>query len=237
MPNILWMVLFLHRGEADAVCGNSSWHMNTRCGIWISSAEESEIIFEKKASVSILFFRGSNTEYLYDEFMKRGTPVFDDKQIDHYKHILKDIMENSTGFSLHWEYQTSERINHLLTYLIWMTSLTSEKKQTADDTARKVLNYLHSNLNKNMTIDLLADYAGISKYHLIRLFKKETGFTPIDYLNTLKVSRAKILLQRTTMTVTAISHSVGISDEKYFSRLFKNHTGLSPNQYRKSFLK
>ena len=58
---------------------------------------------------------------------------------------------------------------------------------------------------------------------------------PKDYLTEKKIESAKKLLRESTANIMEISHSVGYSDQLYFSRLFKNKTGFSPTEYRKQF--
>jgi len=77
----------------------------------------------------------------------------------------------------------------------------------------------------------LAAMAGLSLSHYSRLFKKYTGYSPIDYLVHLRMDRAKELLSLSDYRLKAISQSVGYQDEFYFSRLFKKIVGMSPTAY------
>ncbi|MCB0166075.1 MAG: helix-turn-helix transcriptional regulator, partial [Anaerolineae bacterium] len=65
-----------------------------------------------------------------------------------------------------------------------------------------------------------------------RVFKKKTGYAPIDYFIRLKIQKACELLETTDQQVSEIGHSLGYPDIYYFSRLFKKVVGLSPRQYR-----
>jgi AraC-like DNA-binding protein len=73
---------------------------------------------------------------------------------------------------------------------------------------------------------------GLSKQHVIHLFNREAGFSPIDYFLRMKMQRAARMLDLTNLTVKDISGSVGITDPYYFSRLFKKVMGYSPTDYR-----
>lgn len=64
------------------------------------------------------------------------------------------------------------------------------------------------------------------------VFKKETGFSIIEYFNKLKIEEAKKLIVERADSLTEIALKLGFEDYNYFSRLFKKHTGYSPKQYQ-----
>lgn len=67
------------------------------------------------------------------------------------------------------------------------------------------------------------------------MFKKETEMNFSDYLKKIRIDNAKNMLLDTEQTVEDISYAVGYSDIKYFSRLFKKLTGLTPTEFRKLY--
>ena len=67
------------------------------------------------------------------------------------------------------------------------------------------------------------------------MFKKETGMNFSDYLKKIRIDNAKNMLLNTEQTVEDISYAVGYSDIKYFSRLFKKLTGVTPTEFRKLY--
>ena len=70
----------------------------------------------------------------------------------------------------------------------------------------------------------------------MRRFQSATGDKPLHYLQRLRVETAKTLLSTTRRSVKTISYDIGYDDASFFARLFRQHTGLSPNQYRRQFL-
>ncbi|WP_418542845.1 helix-turn-helix transcriptional regulator [Intestinibacter bartlettii] len=68
-----------------------------------------------------------------------------------------------------------------------------------------------------------------------RAFKKETGFSIIEYINKLKIKHATFLLRDTALPIQDIGRIIGINDVNYFSRLFKRYMSQTPTQYRKIF--
>lgn len=95
-------------------------------------------------------------------------------------------------------------------------------------------NALSESVYTKSTLDEIAARLFISKSNLIRVFKKNTGITPYQFLLDEKIRIAKALLSTTTMKVKTISEKLSFSDEHYFSHLFKEKVGMSPLKYKAS---
>jgi len=92
--------------------------------------------------------------------------------------------------------------------------------------------YLHQNYARSLARWEIAEAVGVSENYLSRVFDQELGLSPWDYLNRFRVSQAKELFRRTQDSVKSIASQVGFKDQKYFSRVFRKLTGLSPNEFR-----
>ena len=92
--------------------------------------------------------------------------------------------------------------------------------------------HIKNNLGKELNVDNIAASVHISPSYLTRLFRKEMGITPMKYANYLRTDTAKRLLIQENYSIAQISELVGYKDQKYFSRAFKNNTGLTPSQFR-----
>ena len=107
-----------------------------------------------------------------------------------------------------------------------------EKK--APDIAEKMRDFLNENTVNKFKIEDLCEYVSKSESHTIRIFKEAYGITPYAYILGKKISLAKDLLINTNLSIKQISSNLNFTDEYYFSNIFKNKVGLSPNNYRKS---
>lgn len=85
---------------------------------------------------------------------------------------------------------------------------------------------------RSHSLDELAAAAGLSVPHFCQLFRGQTGFTPIDFVNRQRIRAACRLLDTTRETVRSIASEVGFDDPYYFSRCFHRIMGLSPRAYR-----
>jgi len=95
---------------------------------------------------------------------------------------------------------------------------------------------LNTNWNHLHRIEELAIQAGVSVSHYSTLFRKQTGFSPIDFLIRKKIQHAARLLATTEESITSIASLSGYEDPYYFSRCFRKIMGVSPRDYRKTFL-
>jgi len=111
----------------------------------------------------------------------------------------------------------------------------SFNKAHADANILKIQSWMEKNSSENMTIVSLADKAGLTQRTFARRFKKATGDTPIEYLQHLRIGKARTLLETTGDPIDHIIWQTGYDDISSFRRLFKKITGLTPTAYRKKF--
>jgi signal transduction histidine kinase/ABC-type sugar transport system substrate-binding protein/AraC-like DNA-binding protein/ActR/RegA family two-component response regulator len=94
--------------------------------------------------------------------------------------------------------------------------------------------YLHQNYALPVTRQEIAQAVGVSSNYLSRIFRQEVGLSAWDCLNRFRIRKARELLLNSTDTITVIATQVGFDDSAYFSRVFRKHTGQSPQSYRQT---
>lgn len=100
----------------------------------------------------------------------------------------------------------------------------------------QVKRLISENLSEgNLQRDELAAMVHISPGYLGRIFKKETGMALTNYITKKRITVAKQLLAKTSLSVTRISERVGISYSSYFTKLFKEQVGMTPQEYRQKY--
>ena len=100
--------------------------------------------------------------------------------------------------------------------------------------AQQILAELDKAINSSVSIDEICETLFISRSKLIREFKKHYDITPHAYLVNRKIAFSKMLLQNSAHSIKSISNHLGFADEHYFSNIFKQKTGMTPSEYRKS---
>jgi AraC-like DNA-binding protein len=98
--------------------------------------------------------------------------------------------------------------------------------------AKQAVAYLHQNYALPLKRWEIAEGVGASEDYLSRVFSRELGISPWDYLNRYRILRAKELLRVTYESIGSVASKVGFPDPAYFSRVFRRITGSSPKAYR-----
>jgi len=104
-----------------------------------------------------------------------------------------------------------------------------------DGTILGCQDWLADNYSVASPVDEMTKRSGLTPRTFMRRFAKATGFTPIAYVQTLRVEESKRQLERTDTAIDKISWQVGYEDPAFFRRLFKRTTGITPGSYRRKF--
>ena len=96
----------------------------------------------------------------------------------------------------------------------------------------QVKGYMESHYTESLTLRDLCERAMLQKSYFIRQFKAMYGFSPIRYLNMIRIENAMLLLANSEMNITEIAARVGFNHSSYFSETFLQYAGMSPTQYR-----
>lgn len=99
---------------------------------------------------------------------------------------------------------------------------------------RRAVEFLHQNYDRSLQASEVAAAVNVHPGYLHRIFKAQTGRTLTDYLNLLRMEKAKMLLGQSEIPVAEIADYVGISSRQYFHLLFKKYAGVTPVEYRNS---
>ena len=95
-----------------------------------------------------------------------------------------------------------------------------------------VKRYIDQHIQFDLDLDMIAKRFNMNKSYLIRKFKKETGYTPHEYLNNTRIAAASYLLKLTALPIKEICFQSGFASETVFYNAFKRRMGITPLQYR-----
>lgn len=111
------------------------------------------------------------------------------------------------------------------------------RQQSCPDILFHCKEILKSQYKQEVTLTSLASIVGVTPAYLSRLFKKELGINFIDYLNQIRITKAKELLDVPNIKVLEVASIVGFNNPEYFTKTFKKFTGMTPQNYRLKRLK
>jgi AraC family transcriptional regulator len=96
----------------------------------------------------------------------------------------------------------------------------------------RAMDVLRSGFCGEISLDQLAAEASLSKYHFLRLFRTTYGLSPYQYIQHLRIEKARLLLSGSVISITDLAGLLGFDNSQSFSRLFYQRVGLYPSQYR-----
>ena len=96
--------------------------------------------------------------------------------------------------------------------------------------------YMHDHFHEDISMDQISWAAGVGPEHLSRLFKKETGCTPFEFLRSLRIAKAQELLHHTRDSVAAVAVASGFGTTRNFGRAFQEVLAMSPREYRRKII-
>lgn len=151
-----------------------------------------------------------------------------------------DLVHKITSCSGSYNVEKDLIINQWILDLMTLCILSKRKKiqqrsPVITEKLQAALGYMTEHLNEKISISDISHSVYLSQYHFQRLFKKQTGVTPYEYLIHLRINRAKDLLVSTDASLEDIAASCGFSDSKNLIYNFKRVVHTTPNQYRKEF--
>jgi AraC-like DNA-binding protein len=156
------------------------------------------------------------------------------RKIDYFEKLLFEIIHEYNMKLPFYEISVKGMFIKLLIYLMreiyWSNNPTVYSYM---EELSVVKEYLDCNYNRPVTLEELVEEFKISKYHLIRLFKRAFGMTPIQYHQLLRIEKVKQMIQFTDASFVKIAEKFGYESINAFSRAFKNLEGVPPSYYRK----
>ncbi len=125
----------------------------------------------------------------------------------------------------------------ILDLLVLVCERYSHERQENENTptlrfVKQAVEYVFNKFQEDISLEDISKYVGVSKYHFAREFHKATGHTFVDFLNGVRCDHAKQLLKTTKKGISNICLECGFSSSSYFSRIFRDYTGMTPLKYR-----
>lgn len=147
----------------------------------------------------------------------------------------QNVLDQFTDHSSLWQARVRSSMLQLLILLCREYSHPRSAPITEDQAFQSVIGaitYMKDNLRQKLTVEEIAQHAGFSKFYFLRLFKRVTGCTVVQYINLLRCETAKELLRDRSYSVKEAALACGFDNLSYFSSVFKKHTGHLPGAYK-----
>ncbi|WP_440109720.1 ABC transporter substrate-binding protein [Paenibacillus sp. QZ-Y1] len=226
-------------GEGRLYIGCEQFPFTTGCVYPLSPGEGYQIEHGNQLELKYMVMAFDVIHVLTGDPEQYTRPVFEYRnQLNGYPYAsLSGLLERLYAIR---EYKTDAEYSHLnAQFQRWMemiiTRYTSPKtEQSMESRLHSTIQYAEDHYAEEITVQKLAKLADIRPVQYTTMFRQLTGHKPLDYVNHIRIKHAKEWLRKSNEPLRDIASRVGFKDEYYFSRRFRQMTGLSPRQYDRS---
>lgn len=178
---------------------------------------------------------GKNAEILYKRFKKihKSQVVSIPRSERRQKNFMKIMTILESGYETTALEYANLTLYHLITQMIYHSAINTSEIKT--DVVSNSISFLNKNLHKTFKVEDLAEEQNLSVSRYSEIFKKKTGYSPIQYFNKLKIEKSCQYLYFTDLGIKEICAKIGYYDPYYYSRAFKKLMGMPPSKYRKIY--
>ncbi len=186
-----------------------------------------------------VLFDGRDLPHLFTELRADRRPVFDSVDETRFEALFCELLDLTRLRPVAYEAKSAAALSGILAELFVSLAKHEDvvgligRTAVLSESVRKGIDYMtrfHS--QSDLGLKRICEAAGLSLYHFVRLFRREVGLTPGQYLTRYRIAQAKRLLAESDKTMDQIARQIGASSQNYFSYLFRRETGTTPRAYR-----
>ena len=220
----------LHKGYAPSAKGASFFWLHFYCSEDFSILCEKDAHDEIKLANNNPYFSGFEDKILLPAF-------FHTLNIERLSILFHQLLHVSES-----DYYTKQSMNYILTSLaIELTEQTlsgtagAKKPLIEKVSLSRITEWINTHYAKQISLNTVAYEFNYTKEYLARYFKKHMGMSMQEYINKIKISKAREMLIQSDKNIKEIASELGFSDDKYFHRLFKQYEKITPREYRRAY--
>lgn len=235
-PDARYLLMYIRSGHLSVTANNRTIIAHRGQLIVLDCAQPHQYHTTDHTEFVWMHLDVSNSPQLFEQVCSLyRTPVFDSSSASEVHRLMLDILYAWRNNQFIAEAQLSLRI-----YSIWIALITGNSTQSCTNTGNAqtateaAIQYIGEHYGEPLTLPELARHVNMSQFYFSRLFKKQCGYSPHEYIILVRINRAKHLLKTTDLPVKVIANSVGYPNITTFSNLFSSRVGVSPSQFRKN---
>jgi AraC family transcriptional regulator of arabinose operon len=228
-----YLLVYVSSGEGKYRVNNKVYHVaeNDFFVLPVRYATGLESAEKNRWSIYWAYFSGSQSRKMVQHLVANKYSPMKAKplvgRISQFNDILHhlELMENIENLV----YANSRFYSFLCSFRLMVLSA---KKYGSKDGVIQSIEYMRENISNAISLEDLAEVAGLSVSHYCAMFRQKTMQTPMQLYTSMKIQRACQLLQNRNQTIKAIAYSLGFFDQYHFSKVFKQIMGVSPKEFR-----
>jgi len=230
------ILIYCVEGNGSAQVMKKKYELHPGSFIIIPAGEQHSYAASELHSWTIYWvhFKGSMSCGLVNSLIQRindhqGSVEFQPRRIDLFEDMYTCLERGYGNDNICY---ANVCLYHYIASFIYSDKFNLSGNKQPNDAVELSINFMQENISQPLTLEDIARSVNFSASHYSALFRKKTGFAPIEYFNHLKIQKACQYLLYTELRIKEIADKLGIEDPYYFSRMFAKLMGISPIQYR-----
>lgn len=228
-----FLLMYIKKGEGYLEIDKKKYSFHAEDAVLLDCYKPHLYTTTKDSEILWVHFDGSTSRNYYEMLISGCGPILSMwDPISFEKDLNRLFIMISRGTSVNdalCSYYIVKVLTDLLLHNNKMQSAEAEKTATAME---EIISYINNNIKSRLSLEELANRAGLSPFYFTRLFKKETGYTPHEFIILSRINIAKFYLKSTTYTIKEICFNSGFTSESSFCSTFRKVCHMTPSEYR-----
>lgn len=226
-----FLIMYIKEGRCDITLKNSRFAAHAGDFVLLDCYAPHSYGSKDEWEAVWLHFDGPLARNYYREITSRHGCVLSQDKPEELCLLMEKIYNSFRNSEPIVETGFSDTLTHILNTFLF-SSPESKKALISNATIADSISFINENFDKPISLESIAEKANLSLYHFTRIFARDTGLTPHQYLINTRISAAKFLLKTTETPVKDIAFSTGFNSESSFCSTFKKWENMTPSQYR-----
>lgn len=230
-----FLLMYIKNGKGYLEIDRKEYPFHTEDAVLVDCYKPHIYTTTKDSEILWVHFDGSTSRNYYAEIVSESGFVCSVRDpISFEKDLNRLFLMISSGKAVSDALCSYYIIKVLTDLIINNEQLKSVEKEQTASVIEEIVTYINNNIHAQLSLNDLSGRAGLSPFYFTRLFKKETGYTPHEYIILSRINVAKFYLKSSTSSIKDICFSSGFSSESSFCSTFRKVCGMTPSEYREN---
>lgn len=230
-----FLIMYIAKGNCKIIIQNQTYTAHTGEFVLLNCYLPHQYGSEYAWEAYWMHFDGKLAHDYYTELSSRYGYILSPENPESLLHITEKLYNAFKNSAPIVESVFSDYITHILNGLL-VPAFERRKSLSYNQTIADCVSFINEHFREPISLESIAEKANLSLYHFTRIFAKETGFTPHQYLINTRISAAKFMLKSSETSIKDIAFSTGFNSESNFCSTFKKWEGITPSQFRDNIL-
>lgn len=230
-----FLIMYISKGSCDIMVNDCSYRAEAGQFVLLDCYVPHRYGSADAWEAAWLHFDGTLARDYYQEITSHYGNVLSPDNPKALAHSLDNICNYFRNSSPIIEPDISSHITSILNGLM-VPAPENKRSLIHTHTVADTISYINEHFHEPIFLDVLADKANLSPFHFTRIFTRETGVTPHQYVISTRISAAKFMLKSSETSIKDIAFSTGFNSESSFCSTFKKWEKITPSQYRNNIL-